>query len=145
MLAEQEQRLLPAHAPADRVNPPEVDPEPREIPPHDVGHARQVCDLPTPPPRPQLQPSAHAARADDGEIAVRREIAPPLRVVRGRNATTVRGDHERQRRRWALRSVSGRDVDDRGPPATVGGPVAKVPVLDPISHQRQAPPTVPAR
>jgi hypothetical protein len=45
MARQQQQRLLTAHAAAERIDPGAVDPEPRQRRAQDLGHAREIGDL----------------------------------------------------------------------------------------------------
>src|SRR6266511_728562 len=67
MLPEQEEGLLAAHAPTERVDPSPVEAEPGQRALGDLRHTREVGDLSAPTPRVKRQASAHAARTDDHE------------------------------------------------------------------------------
>ena len=71
---------------------------------------------------------------DHGEVALRRELAPQVRVRPRADAPSMRRDHERQRRRRASRAVLRGCDDDRPPGHAVVGPVADPPLLDSVAH-----------
>ena len=98
MTSDQQERLLPAHASADCVDPLRIDAQPRTRGAEDRRHASEVVDLPSPAPRVKRQTPPHSSRADHGEVAVTRELPPEIRVRAAAHAAPVRRDHERQRR-----------------------------------------------
>ena len=136
MARDQEQRLVPAHAPADRVDPFARDAHPRQGGPHDRRHTREIVDMPAPAPRVQRQPPPHPARAHDHERPAPGEVTPQTRIHDGRHSPPVRRDHQRQRRSRALRAKLTRRKHDRRPRQPVMGAVANRPLP---GHRRRRP------
>ena len=98
MASQQQQRLLAAHAAAERVDLAAVDPEPRQRRAQDLGHAREVGDLAGIAPGVAGHAPAARVRVDHREGAAAGQVAPQDRVRLPVQAAPVRRDHERQRR-----------------------------------------------
>ena len=129
MARDQEERLLAAHAAAERVDLAPVDPQPRQGGAQDLGHPREVGDLARVAPRVAGDPPAARIRVDDGEGAAAGQVAPEDRVRAPAQAAAVRRDHERQRRVRG-RPVPGWKHDERAARPAVVGDVADLPALD---------------
>ena len=134
MAADQEQRLVAAHAAADGIDAARGDAEPGQRPGDDVRHPREVVDLPAVSPRVQGQPAAHASGTHDGEVAGAGSPPQQLRVGQRPDAPPVRRDHERQRRRVVVRSITRRDQDERRAPDPVVRAVVDEPAFDAGGH-----------
>ena len=63
----EQERLLAAHAAAERVDPPAVDVQPRERGLRDLRHPREIVYLAGITEREPREPPAHPVRVDDGE------------------------------------------------------------------------------
>ena len=130
MACEQEQSLLAAHAPAERVDAALVDVHPRKGSVDDRRHLGQVVDLSGRSPRVTRKAAALTLRAEHGKRALRRQSAPKRRVRERADTTPVRRDDEgnrgivrrpvpgrQQQIRLAPRSVVGAVLDRRDPHA----------------------------
>ena len=93
MEGRQQQRLLPTHRAAERVDPTAVDVDAVRL--GDLRHARQVGDLSRIAPGVPVQAAPLAGRVDHGEVALSRQVTPKERVLAGPDATSVRRDDER--------------------------------------------------
>jgi len=120
----QEQRLLPAHRSADRVDPPPLDVD--AVPRRDLRHPRQVCNLSRRAPGVSAEPPPLTGRADDGEAAEAGQLAERAGVLPRADAAAVRRDDERDR----LPSVPARKEQVGGSPASVVGGVVDDAHLD---------------
>ncbi len=115
---DQEQRLLPAHAGAERVDARAVDRQPRQRAADRPRHAGEILDLTRVSPGEALQAPALSLGADDRERSAGRQVPPAPDVRGGADPTPVRGDDEGQR--WVvLGAVPVREHDVRRPPKTV--------------------------
>src|SRR5512133_2906733 len=126
---------MAAHAAADCVDAPPVHSQPRQLGADDLGHAREISDLPPPTPGGEWQLPPHATGANKGEAPARRQLAPLAGVDGSADVAAVRRDHERQRRGRATRTEARGKEDDRGANAAVVSAVADVPALDPVAHR----------
>jgi hypothetical protein len=119
----EEQRLLAAHAPPDRVDALALDAKPRERVAHDPGHAGEVANLAGIAPGVEREAAALALRVHDGEAADGGVVLPHAHVGPGLHAAPVRRDDERDRR-VAPRSVPARKDHERAAqPSVVRGVV----------------------
>ena len=135
MLTHEQQCLLTAHAPADRVHALEIKPQPRPCGAEDARHACEIVDLTPPAPGVKWQAPAHPARTDHSEAALPRKIAPEIGIRPRPDAAAVRGDDERQRRRRMVGAVL-RGRDDDGPAQhLVMSAVAQPPLRDGVAHE----------
>jgi hypothetical protein len=133
MLGDEEQRLLAAHAPAEGVDSPAVDAQPRKGVLDVLGHPREVVDLGRVSPRVQREAAALAFRADDREATERRQRAPAPDVLHGIAAASVERDDQ-----WDARvvapAVPARELDVRVAEPTVVRAVPDRP--DPNARRR---------
>ncbi len=134
MPADEQQRLLTAHAPPDCVDPIGVDPEPGSLGADDRRHPCEIVDLPLESPGVQWEASSHAAGTDDGEVTPARQAAPHARIRPSSNTASVRRDDERQGWRGIPRAVLRGCGDDRPAPYAVVRPVANSPGLRLATH-----------
>jgi hypothetical protein len=86
----EEQRLLPTHAPAERIDAMPIDVEPGQGVFDDLRHARKVADLAGVAPGEKRQRAPLSLRVHDGEPAGRRQTAPAPNVQLRAHAATVR-------------------------------------------------------
>ena len=98
MACDEQQRLLSAHARAERIDAVRLDLQPRNRAAYELRHAGEVLDLSGIAPGEALEPPALSLRVDDGERAQCRQVAPAVDVLLCRDAASVRRDDERQRR-----------------------------------------------
>src|SRR5206468_8737004 len=89
---EQKQRLLSAHATAERVDATTVDAQPGDGMFRDQRHPGEVANLSWVAPREERQPAALALGIDDGEAAVCRQVSPAPNVRPRADTTPVRRD-----------------------------------------------------
>jgi hypothetical protein len=89
-LRDQERRLLAAHRSADGVDLAAVDPDPGAGVGGDLGHSRQVSDLPRRSPGEVVGVVALALRVDHCEASERRQISPEADVRARGDATAMR-------------------------------------------------------
>ncbi len=100
--ADEQQRLLAAHAAAERVDLPAVDLQPGQGPLQDLRQAREIVDVPLVAPGVGGELAAVRVGIDDGELPPRRQVAPVGRVRLPGEAASVRRDDEGDRRVVAL-------------------------------------------
>src|SRR2546425_9936210 len=94
----EQQRLLAAHARAERVDALRFDSQPRNRAPNDLRHPGEVLDLTGVAPGEASQSAALPLWIHDRERAEQRDVAPAIDVLLGRDAASVWRDDERQRR-----------------------------------------------
>src|SRR4029453_10954615 len=126
---------MAAHAAPDGVDAPLVHSQPGQRGADDLGHAREIGDLPPPTPRGKRQLAPLTTGADKREGPARGELSPLLGVHSGADVAAVRRDHKRQRGGRATRAEAGGKENDRGANAPVVSAVADVPALDPVAHR----------
>ncbi len=143
MLGDEQQRLLAAHAAADRVDPVRLDPQPGQRLAGDAGHAREVGDLSRGSPRIGVLRVPLTLRVHDSEATQRRHVPPQPRIGARLDPAPVRRDHERDQR-VISRSVPTRQNDDRDPARTVVGAVVHRPAPDEANAARQRRPVAAA-
>ena len=129
MTRREQQRLLSAHAAAERVDAVPVQVQPRQRARNDRRHPRQVVDLPRRAPRVVGQEPSFAVGVDDRERALRRERAPEPRVRVPRDAAAVRRDDEWDRG-VVRRPVRGGEDEVRVPAMPVVRAVRDLPDAD---------------
>ena len=131
---DEEQRLLPAHAPADRVDPTRIDAQPRSRGTKDRRHAREIVDLPAPAPRVERQPSPHPPGQTTAKSPCPGRSRHRFAFVRARTPRPC-GEITSGNGGDGLSGAVLRRRHDDGPAGhAVVGSVANPPVLDPVAH-----------